>query len=1000
MNQQVDFYLEQAKLVIEIDGQSHKTDNKTRINDKQRDLYLAKNGIKTIRIDAKDIKRKTEILLKKIHEIKNHLSSHEEKLYKYKFFLELQKDINTFRNYESILKYTAIIRFQILILSLLEKDMLKLNDKNWILNIIERDIKDFEELALNDLFIWLEHLCKLNKLEFNRPIIKIYKSTNEKLVLNKKAINIDFSLFKRWTDENDIDEIERNKIYVRSDYFDENNYFKVSTDKPIKYPLEIGGSSGDLKSLKFILKNIFGFDNFNDGQLPVVVNSLKGEDTLGLLPTGGGKSLIYQFVGLLQPCISFIVVPIKSLMKDQRDGLDKKSIHNTNFINSSQNASEKNKIQNELGSEKYQFVWISPERFQTEEFRLKLQKISNFSNFGLAVIDEVHCLSEWGHDFRTSYLNLAKTIKEYCKGTRILGLTATASVNVLKDIMVEFDIPKENVKTKLSFTREELNFHIINDDGKNKRGKYNELIKLFKKLIHEKNDNKGSGLIFTQFVNNGLLGCFELSESLKKEFKIDVQWYSGSIPKGLKYEMRMDKFQEHQEQVQERFINDEFDWLVATKSFGMGIDKPNIRNTIHFGIPSSLESLYQEAGRAGRDKQKADCYILLSEEFKGKDYFDDIFTGIPKIEDISSKLEEHKYNSRDVFNSLFLFTSSAKDIKDEFNIIRHIFHSFAKPNYEVSISGVEDILKNKKGSEDKFLLKKSDLEKAIYKLSIIGIVKDWIIESWDEHHPQIKVTFEDYSQESIETSLIKYVNKYDKEFNFKNSNKVSSNKYFQIYKRENYSHINKMIHILLEWQYENILYHRLQSIYTVYTQCSKNQSKEEFKAYMEQYFKFDEGVFKFDYISEDPENKDLWFSLIFNEKNEILKKEELEKLDISLRRFLESFKNNTGLNFLSGIIKLLNDDYLNVDGKTRLESSFEEIQNFPEKEKDEIYEKCILISKHLDNKNKNYISELLHLKLNKNPIKTYKAINDEYSLSEVLKESTKRIRAIEGERLW
>ena len=122
--------------------------------------------------------------------------------------------------------------------------------------------------------------------------------------------------------------------------------------------------------------------------------------------------------------------------------------------------------------------------------------------------------------------------------------------------------------------------------------------------------------------------------------------------------MSTKKFQEYQEEVQEQFINNQFDWLIATKSFGMGIDKPNIRNTIHFGIPPSLESLYQEAGRAGRDKQKANCYILISEEQKGKEYFKEIFDSITTIDKILKISDEIKYHSRDVFNCLNLFISN------------------------------------------------------------------------------------------------------------------------------------------------------------------------------------------------------------------------------------------------------------------------------------------------------------------------------------------------------
>ena len=158
----------------------------------------------------------------------------------------------------------------------------------------------------------------------------------------------------------------------------------------------------------------------------------------------------------------------------------------------------------------------------------------------MAVIDEVHCLSEWGHDFRTSYLNLAKTIRKHCKKAQILALTATASINVLKDILIEFEINKKNVKTLPSFTRPELTFQVIKDDGTNDNKKDEELTNLLKMLNEKENifqlngkDTK-AGLIFTRFVNNKTSGCYGLSNYLRNELKVDVRWYSGSCPKTQK----------------------------------------------------------------------------------------------------------------------------------------------------------------------------------------------------------------------------------------------------------------------------------------------------------------------------------------------------------------------------------------------------------------------------------------------------------------------------------
>ena len=211
------------------------------------------------------------------------------------------------------------------------------------------------------------------------------------------------------------------------------DYFRVSTTEPINYNI----TDEDKLVLEFFLDNIFDKPSFREGQFPIISNALNRKDTIGLLPTGGGKSLCYQLPCLLQPSINFVVCPIKSLMYDQNDNLIKTLVTNVSFITSDLEADERREIEVNFEQGRYLFVWISPEKFQIPSFRDKISAIvANFS-IAYAVVDEVHCLSEWGHDFRTSYLNLAKTIDKLSpkdeKGEgkiKFIGLTATASVHV------------------------------------------------------------------------------------------------------------------------------------------------------------------------------------------------------------------------------------------------------------------------------------------------------------------------------------------------------------------------------------------------------------------------------------------------------------------------------------------------------------------------------------------------------------------------------------------
>lgn len=994
--QQVDFYLPQAKLVIEVDGQPHKTNDLMRLNDNERKLYLSKYGINTIRIDTFDIKNDTEKLKKDMKEIEYHLDKFNNVLYEYKkAFINQNIDL---KNHDLIikLKSTAVIRFQVVILSLLEKGKLKLNDNEWKISVVERDVTGFENLALEDLFLWIKDLSKLHKLDFKKPKVSLKTYGSENSRYHKDYINIDFSLLKRWTDENEVDG-EENRIYVRTDYFDRYNYFTVSTDKPINYNIISEGENSDKEALEFILKNIFNHNSFNDGQLSVITNALKGNDTIGLLPTGGGKSLIYQYVALLQPCINFIVTPIKALMKDQMDNLDRLYISNSNFINGTQKAADRERVQMEYGNGKYQFLWISPERFQSETFRKQLELINNNHIIGLAIIDEVHCLSEWGHDFRTSYLNLAKTIKRYCEKAKILGLTATASLYVLKDIQIEFGISEENVKTLLSFTRPELSFQVIKDDGTNSKQKDNELYKLLKKLSDEndifklKMEDTWSGLIFTKFVNKGTSGCYGLAKQLSNKFNTDVRWYSGSCPSIKKMPIMKDvDFNIYKDEVQEDFQHNKFPLLVATKAFGMGINKENVRYTIHHGIPGSIEALYQEAGRAGRssdpNKKSAKCYILFSEEYMGQKYLGKLFDIKSSVLDIKDAQKEIKFEGRDALDNMFLWLTSTKDIEEEFKEIMAFYKRYAKP------SATQLTLGRQLG------VYKKDLESAIYKLSLIGVIEDWTIEGWDEHNPKINVYFKNYNEKSIKDELLNYIKKYHKEFDLLKDKDEKGNKleYYKIYKDQNLLPVEKAIKILLAWQYENVAYHRRESIITVYDQCKKNANNPEaLKQFIESYFKFSNESYVFDHLAENPRDYTKWFDVFYDKEN-FVSDDKLSEMKASLRRFLESYRYNTGLNFISGIIHLLTNDYEKDDGRTRFEMAIGTLNTYNETERQEILDKLLKLSKYMKDNNKENLSEVLIKEFPNKTFDIYEQVKDNYSLNYVLRQSIERIRKIRG----
>ncbi|MBN1182178.1 MAG: DEAD/DEAH box helicase [Bacteroidales bacterium] len=985
INQQVDFYLPQAKLVIEIDGQQHKKDKITRVSDGTRDNYLAQQGIITIRINTDELRNGK--YKSKVTKILEHLSRHDKLLNFYRTACE-KIETNSISDTEIRTKLlpTAVIRFQILLIELMTHKYLSLNGE-WNLNLlIHEGLETSPELAINDLLIWIDHLWQLkNKSKIEKPILHL-KTTKDKseFIPTTKAINIDFSLFKRYTDEN---RLNPDVIYLRTDYFDDpkvKSYFRVSTSEPINYNI----TEEDKPTLEFFLHNIFDKRTFREGQLPIISNALNRRDTIGLLPTGGGKSLCYQLPCLLQPSINFVVCPIKSLMQDQYDSMVNILVTNANFVTSDKDKDVRRQIESDFEQGRFLFVWISPEKFQIPSFREKISSVvANFS-IAYAVIDEVHCLSEWGHDFRTSYLNLAKTIDNLSPkdkngdGTiKFIGLTATASVNVLKDIKIEFSRRKqrledENIKSLLDYSRKELQFEVINDNGNKREVLQNLISGLWDSKDLTKPDEK-AGLVFTPNVN-GEYGCYSICNFLNTLYQGKVNWFAGDIPKVYEYDdngnktgrkipvMSLDEFKKHRENVQHNFKNNQYLLLVATKAFGMGIDKQNIYSTFHYGLPSSVEALYQEAGRAGRwDKNLIEnkdkigkCYVIYSPEIIDNDKVERLFhkdTTFAELKEISNEV---KWNGRDIFKQVFLFTKGQKDIEEDLNVILNVIKFYFKADEAVNIFW--------KDADSKLKIDEDTLQKAIYRLSLLGIVTDWTTNFIDH----FCVHFKNLNESNIISSVTNYISKYE----------PNTNVAVEIGKVEKPDVLEKSICYLLNWTFENISHNRKQSLKTLRDWCNdfiydENFGSEDFKKRIDSYFIFSDTTFILQDIGESPRKYENWFEAlyIYEETNEVdeknvpkklklyipdilnlqRRKMELEKLKDSISRFLESYRNNLGLNFLSGFVRLSLSEYVDSDGKERFESALDMIkQTFSAECQDDFFQRLMFTGKNLSEEQK------------------------------------------------
>ena len=327
-----------------------------------------------------------------------------------------------------------------------------------------------------------------------------------------------------------------------------------------------------------LLKKYFGYEEFRPGQREIIQKVMEHEDVLGIMPTGSGKSVCYQLPALMLDGLTIVVSPLISLMKDQVDAANQLGIAAT-FINSSLNGYETARRFQELEQREIQLLYVAPERFIMPDFIRSMQHW----NVQLLAIDEAHCISQWGHDFRPSYLQMAEKLNELTQRPIIVALTATATIAVAEDIKRLLKIPDKN-HIQTGFARENLRLQVIKDQ---KKEQY--LVEYLRM------NQKQSGIIYAATRKE-----VDRIYHLLKKFGFNAGRYHGGMSERERTEM------------QEAFLYDRIELLVATNAFGMGINKSNIRFVIHYQIPGSLEAYYQEAGRAGRDGLLSDAILLFA----------------------------------------------------------------------------------------------------------------------------------------------------------------------------------------------------------------------------------------------------------------------------------------------------------------------------------------------------------------------------------------------------
>ncbi|MFA5597036.1 MAG: RecQ family ATP-dependent DNA helicase [Pusillimonas sp.] len=982
-DQRVDFYFPQIKKAIEIDGAQHESIQQ-RTLDQMRKRVFEKSGIKTIRIKASEIRNS---------EMRNLKASFKKKLDSIAMEIEEEEIYipcyikGVEESKPQAYKYDAVIRCQMLILFCLMNGYLSLNCDTWRINVCNEDITYLEEclcLACEDISLYFENIVKLLNLpKFDKhfPKIKIVESIID------SDICIDFSLFSKY-DESQNDE---RCIYVRNDYYDLKKYNKVAFGNSLKYDLNIDreDDKSSIEAIKYLLHNLFFLEDFRKGQLPVIANILNGNDTIGIMPTGTGKSLCYQLCALLQPAITIVVVPIIALMHDQLAGLNARHINCCEKISSEQDGEEKEKILKEMAAGKYQIVFISPERFQNKNFR---NQIANIANIAFAVIDEVHCLSEWGHDFRVSYLQLIPVIRKHCAKAKIIGLTATASNTVLTDLKIEFGFSgSENIKAFDKVMREELVFKrksIPRRENKVEGIKtiINELKQsLGDDLFELQDSNTTCGIIFSPTANGIFDGCESLNTGLSRihELLNNIRIYHGQLSRN------------DRNKAQEEFMQNKIPILICTKAFGIGIDKPNIRYTIHCALPQSMESFYQEAGRAGRSgisNQKSYCYILYTPDRAPIEIVQEFFNS--KTQASRRKMLRSKHFSYcDLDTVMFLFGSGRLDIDEENEKIQRHLTEFKLQCQEQR----PYMLKFNTSNELK------SIQLALYKMFLLNVVKDWTIE-----YQKLEVGFvtvEGFELDETgcreKVKLIEYIKKYESDFSLEDNDE-----YACIFQEYPHMPIRALFKILIKWTNEHIVYNRLQSTYNMREICSENVTDADFYKALEDYFKYTDETIKFDNIVESPNEYARWFDLLYagsfeKDNRKRIDKNKAKSAFGALRRYLESYAVNTGLNYLAGMLRLYTEEYESTEGEERLRNSFNKISKFKKEDQEKILIATLDFAKIFNMKHKNCLSEVLLNYYREKTSQVYEILQDQVSLALIVKEKTQELkRMMESREKW
>jgi ATP-dependent DNA helicase RecQ len=762
----VDYALElpkEGKFIFEVDGSQHQG-TRDSAADRARDLVLEGQQWKVYRVSASNVRRKS--IPATFKEAWSRLSSTrwlQNAAARYRGTAAPQTI--DFTALTSVWLPLASCRIQLALLDAIEFGALDLKATRWVIQVREADVPA-APVALADLLEMLTAICRLYGLA-PPPDLHLIWEPSGRFPESEDAARVlspEISFITSGVPDFRIDIRNMGPTHCDWDRDEESLWRIRPCHKSVRLDRRVPGTPQPIQAedeaLRYFLRYIFRKREFKGGQLEILRRTLAHKDTIGLLPTGAGKSLTYQLSALLQPGQALVIDPLVSLMEDQVQGLRDMWIDAASLIHGQMSTEERVLNEQEFGRANARFAFIAPERLQSREFRSELSAASVSNPLSYVVIDEAHCVSEWGHDFRPAYLNVARTARRLGGGQRVpalVALTGTASRVVLTDIQRELNIHDPSaVITPRSFNRPELAYEIVKCQSAEKQKHLVASLRSIPSRLGQPDarlyDSKFGGIVFCRWVGSEF-GIEGASSIIKKEFGVDLRYaiYSGTKPRwvdGTAQDWNLQK-----RQIQIDFKKSRFPLLVATHAFGMGIDKENIRYTIHYGIPNSLEAFYQEAGRAGRDGNASLCLILFSEdnEQRARQLLDRNNSANWVAQTLDTV---RRTDADDVTRVLYFHSQTYRGVEED--IAKSI--SFYRHAVRPALSRIAEGLSAPHVVG--FDADNESQERIIYRLSVLGVVEDYTV---DWRGRQFDLTLRRLSPDTLTRNLMEYIRRYRKE---------------------------------------------------------------------------------------------------------------------------------------------------------------------------------------------------------------------------------------------